>query len=490
MIVKTAHIYAGKLFDPITRTIASRQLIEVDESHGRILAVRSFARFPETSQENTNIRIIDCRELTILPGFVDVHVHFFLHPYSETSWNDQLTTESLVERTIRATNHARDTLMAGFTTVRDLGTEGAGDADIAFRKCLSQVLIPGPRYFCANRALVSTGSYGPKSSIHPNQEGIDGVTGAEVVDGVDNCVREVRRQIGAGADWIKIYADYRVLSRLSTSFAPAPAALSLPTFSVPEVEAMITASHSLKSPLTGKPIIRVAAHATNYETIKSLLRLGVDSVEHGTDLFDFPQTKNSSQRSEERSQDKLEEVARLFEESGAVWVPTLAAYYTLSPSQSAKTDNSNSTGYYSSWERGVRSFQAALPYISGAKSPRIRMAVGGDTGVFAHGENSLEMKLMYQVGADWRDILRWATICGWGCITGNNPDNIDDINLALEDGAMPFGAIRPGWAADIIGVAGDFKDIGPGEVDRFGKMIDGQTGVKFVMKEGKVYRKS
>ena len=150
--------------------------IKIDPAHGLILGVH---KWPEESEILPNdANVTDLRGLTVLPGFVDTHVHcesyigfddithklsaVFLHPYSEASWDDQVTGESVTERTIRAVNHARATLLAGFTTVRDLGTEGAGDADIALRKCISSPvsLIPGPRYFCASRAIVSTGSYG------------------------------------------------------------------------------------------------------------------------------------------------------------------------------------------------------------------------------------------------------------------------------------------------------------------------------------------
>ncbi|KDQ31608.1 hypothetical protein PLEOSDRAFT_25102 [Pleurotus ostreatus PC15] len=451
------YIYAGKMFDPISRTIQPKRLIKVNVCMGRIQEVTSFT---EIEVAKSGVRVLDCRELTIVPGFVDVHVHFFLHPYCETSWEDQLTKESLVERTIRAANHAKSTLMAGFTTVRDLGTEGAGDADIALRKCIKQGLIPGPRYYCANRAIVSTGSYGSSSPIYIN-----------AADGVDECTKVTRRQIGAGADWIKVH--YRVLSRLSVSSSTSLAKLSVPTFSTSEMEAIISTAHGVASPISNKPAIRVAAHATNYATVKTLLELGVDSIEHGTDI----------------GETKVETIAHLFQESGATWVPTLAAYYTLAGGQSSRA------GELDAWARGERTFRAALPYISGDRSactPRIRVAVGGDTGVFAHGHNALEMRLMVQLGAHWRDVLNWATIGGWGCITGRDPERVEEDEPGLfqdadEGDDPPFGALRPGWAADIVGLAGDLE-AAKDPVAEFVRMTHEETGIRLVVKAGTVHR--
>ncbi|KAF4573685.1 hypothetical protein EYR36_008203 [Pleurotus pulmonarius] len=481
------HIYAGKLFDPLTRSIQPKKLIKVDVRTGRI---QDITPFTEIGEAGSDVRVLDCRELTIVPGFVDVHVHFFLHPYCETSWEDQLTKESLVERTIRAANHAKSTLMAGFTTVRDLGTEGAGDADIALRKCMNQRLIPGPRYYCANRAIVSTGSYGPKGAIHVNQEGIDDVAGGEAADGVEECTKVTRRQIGAGADWIKIYANYRVLSRLSASSSSSLAKLSFPTFTAAEMQAIISAAHSVVSPITDRPVIRVAAHATNYATVRTLLELGIDSIEHGTDMFDFPQRLPPAVHGTTPTDDtKVETIARLFQQSGATWVPTLAAYHTLAGGQSAQA------GELDAWARGARTFRAALPYISGEHAPdtpRMRVAVGGDTGVFAHGRNALEMRLMVQLGAGWRDVLAWATIGGWACITGHDAERVAQEEPGLFQDAdagdsPPFGALRPGWAADIVGLAGDLE-AAEDPVAEFARMTHRDMGVRLVMKAGTVYR--
>src|SRR5262249_53746466 len=150
-------------------------------------------------------RVIDLAGMTLLPGLIEAHAHLLLHPYNETSWDDQVLREPLALRVCRAANHARLTLQAGFTTIRDLGTEGAGYADVGIKAAVNQGIIPGPRMLVVTRAIVATGSYAPKGfapSFRVPQ-------GAEEADGAEALRRVVRDQIGHGADWIKVYADYR-----------------------------------------------------------------------------------------------------------------------------------------------------------------------------------------------------------------------------------------------------------------------------------------
>src|SRR6266581_1152016 len=149
-------------------------------------------------------RVIELPGATVLPGLIEAHAHLLLHPYNETSWNDQVLKEPLALRVCRATNHAKSTLLAGFTTIRDLGTEGAAYADVGIKQAINQGIVPGPRLLVVTKAIVATGSYGPKGfapELHIPQ-------GAEEADGVDRLIRVVRDQIGHGADWIKVYADY------------------------------------------------------------------------------------------------------------------------------------------------------------------------------------------------------------------------------------------------------------------------------------------
>ena len=226
-------------------------------------------------------KLIELPGLTLMPGLIEAHSHILLHPYSETPWNDQVAHESLSLRVARATNHLRNTLQAGFTTIRDLGTEGAGYADVGLKQAVEQGIIPGPRMIVVTRAIVATGSYGPKgyaSEWHVPQ-------GAEEADGIDSLTRVVRDQIGHGADWIKVYADYR--------WGTQGAA---PTFSLDELKLAVETAKSANVP--------VAAHATTTEGMRRAVLAGVETIEHGDG--------------------GTAEVFRLMKERGVALCPTLA----------------------------------------------------------------------------------------------------------------------------------------------------------------------
>ena len=203
-------------------------------------------------------KVIDLAGLTLLPGLIEAHSHVLLHPYSETIWNDQVAHESLSLRVARATNHLRNTLQAGFTTIRDLGTEGAGYADVGLKQAVEQGIIPGPRMLVVTRAIVATGSYGPKG--YASEWRVP--QGAEEADGIDSLTRVVRDQIGHGADWIKVYADYR--------WGTQGAA---PTFSLDELKLAVETARSANVP--------VAAHATTTEGMRRAILAGVETIEHG-----------------------------------------------------------------------------------------------------------------------------------------------------------------------------------------------------------------
>jgi imidazolonepropionase-like amidohydrolase len=226
-------------------------------------------------------KVVELPGLTLLPGLIEAHSHVLLHPYSETPWAEQVSREALSLRVARATNHLRNTLLAGFTTIRDLGTEGAGYADVGLRQAVEQGIIPGPRMLVATRAIVATGSYAPKGYA-PEW---DVPQGAEEADGVDGLIRAVRGQIGKGADWVKLYADYRW-----GRGAPAP------TFTLDELKLAVEAAHSARIP--------VAAHATTTEGMRRAILAGVDTIEHGDG--------------------GTPEVFRLMKEKGTALCPTLA----------------------------------------------------------------------------------------------------------------------------------------------------------------------
>jgi imidazolonepropionase-like amidohydrolase len=286
-------------------------------------------------------RAIDLPGLTLMPGLIEAHSHVLLHPYSETVWNDQVAKESLSLRVARATNHLRNTLQAGFTTIRDLGTEGAGYADVGLKQAVEQGIIPGPRMIVVTRAIVATGSYGPKG--YASEWTVP--QGAEEADGIDSLTRVVRDQIGHGADWIKIYADYR--------WGKSGAA---PTFSLDEIKLVVETARSANIP--------VAAHATTAEGMRRAALAGVETIEHGDG--------------------GTPEVFRLMKEHNVALCPTLAI----------------ASG--ANVERKRAAFKAAL-------DAGVTIASGSDVGVFAHGDNARELEAMVKFGMPLIDVLRSAT---------------------------------------------------------------------------------
>jgi imidazolonepropionase-like amidohydrolase len=276
-----------------------------------------------------------------MPGLIEAHSHVLLHPYSETVWNDQVAKESLSLRVARATNHLRNTLQAGFTTIRDLGTEGAGYADVGLKQAVEQGIIPGPRMIVVTRAIVASGSYGPKG--YASEWTVP--QGAEEADGIDSLTRVVRDQIGHGADWIKIYADYR--------WGKSGAA---PTFSLDELRLVVETAKSAGIP--------VAAHATTAEGMRRAALAGVETIEHGDG--------------------GTPEVFRLMKEHNVALCPTLAI---ASPATS---------------ERKKAAFRAAL-------DAGVTIINGSDVGVFAHGDNARELEAMVNFGMPLIDALRSAT---------------------------------------------------------------------------------
>lgn len=355
-----------------------------------------------------NATIINYPNATLCPGLIEAHSHMLLYPYNIKEWDLQVAKETDAYRTIRATVHAKNTLLAGFTTARDLGSEGAGYADVALKKSIDDNIIIGPRLLVAGRAIVATGSYGPKG-YDLDQEIM---LGAEAADGM-SLPRVVRDQIGKGADLIKVYADYRW----------GPNDEARPTFTLDELKLVNEITQS-----SGRVMV---CHAKTKEAIRRAVLAGAATIEHGDDLD--------------------AETAQLLKTHGTVYIPTLSA--------------TESVTQYKGWKKGIELEPAAI--LNKRRSFKIAMdagviiGMGGDVGVFAHGNNVLEMELMVNYGMKPIDVLKAAT-------------SINAKALQLEN---EIGKIAIGTKADLVIFSGDPT-----------KNISDCRNVLLVMKDGVIYR--
>ena len=353
---------------------------------------------------------INYGDATITPGLIEGHSHLLLYPYNITDWDTQVLKETDSYRTARATVHAKNTLLAGFTTARDLGTEGAGYSDVAIKRAINEGIIIGPRLMVAGRAIVSTGSYGPKGYDYDQQI----MLGAEPADGND-LIRVVRDQIGKGVDFTKIYADYRW----------GVNGEDRPSFTLDELKLINEVTRS-----SGRVMV---CHAKSKEAIRRAVLAGAETIEHG-DFIDV-------------------ELGKLMKEHNVTYIPTVAAVDVISQ--------------YRGWKKGVmdppanvlnkrKSFKEAI--ASG-----VAIGMGGDVGVYPHGENVLEMELMVEYGMQPFDVLKAAT-------------SVNSRAFHLDD---RLGFLKSGYISDIAVFGGDPS-----------KNISNVRNVKFVMKEGVVYKKN
>lgn len=356
-----------------------------------------------------NTRVIELPGTTLLPGLIEGHSHLFLHPYSEVSWNDQVLRESRAERVARAVNHARATLLAGFTTVRDLGTEGAAYDDVGLKKAIEKGIVPGPRMIVATKAIVAKGTYGPNLG-NPD---IDVPQGAAEVGGTEELTREVHDQIGKGADLIKLYGDYRW----------GRDGEAAPTFSTEAIAAAVAIARS-----GGREVV---VHASTPEGMRRAAVAGVSTIEHGDS--------------------GTEEVFKLMKEKGVAFCPTLAA--------------GDAIAQYGGWKKGVAPEPARIAakrksFATALKSG-VTICMGGDVGVYTHGDNAREMELMVDYGMKPLEVLRSAT----------------SVNADVFGYSATIGRIKQGLFADLMAVQGDPSSD-----------ITSVRKVRFVMKNGKIYK--
>jgi len=332
-----------------------------------------------------DVEILALPGCTLIPGMIEGHAHVLLHPYNETSWNDQVLKESEAERVVRATVHVKETLLAGFTTLRDLGSEGAGYADVGIKEAIEKGVIPGPRMLVSGRALVATGSYGPKG-FAPN---VELPLGAEPADGND-LIRATRNQIGKGADFIKVYADYRW----------GPRKEAQPSFTLNELKTIMSVANS-----SGRPVV---AHAATPEGMRRAIMAGVETIEHGDG--------------------GTREIFELMKEKGVALCPTLAAGDAITQ--------------YNGWKKGQepdppriqqkkKNFQLALDV-------GVIICAGGDVGVFPHGDNVRELEMMVDYGMSDLNVLR----------------SVTSVNAQLFHIQDQVGTIQPGKLADLVAVEG------------------------------------
>ncbi len=348
----------------------------------KILAAgpRESVKRPEGAQ------LIDFPNSTLTPGLIEGHSHLLLYPYNIKDWDSQVLKETDPYRTIRATVHAKNTLAAGFTSARDLGSEGAGYADVALKKAIDDGIIPGPRLLVAGRAIVATGSYGPKGFDLDQQI----MLGAEAADGND-LARVVRDQIGKGADIVKVYADYRWGLNDETA----------PTFTLDELKLINEITRS-----SGRDMV---CHAKTKEAVKRAVLAGATTIEHG-DLID-------------------QEICQLMKERGTVLFPTLAATESITQ--------------YRGWKKGTGPAPGNIlikqASFKMAMEAGVIIGMGGDVGVFAHGNNALEMELMAEYGMKPINVLKAAT----------------SVNARAFHINQSVGFIQPGHLADLVIFSGD-----------------------------------
>jgi imidazolonepropionase-like amidohydrolase len=345
-------IKAGRLIDVRAGKVLTNQSILIEGD--RIKQVGANFKPPDGS------RVIDLSGATVLPGLIDNHTHILLQgDVTAADYDAQLLKESIPYRTIRATIAVRTALMNGFTTLRDLETEGAMYADVDVKTAINRGVIPGPRLFVATRAFAPTGTY-PLLGYSWELRMPEGV---QIVDGADNIRRAVREQVKFGADWIKYYSDRQYFLRDG-------ALHSMVNFTAEEASAMVIEAHRL-----GR---KVAAHAMGREGIQSAILAGVDTIEHGNGLDD--------------------EMIDLMVRRGVYWCPTIYVGIWVAKGRAPIWNN-------------LRDLEAAA--FGKALKKGIKIAFGTDVGGFPWTENEAkEFPFMVKYGMTPMQAIQSATIVG------------------------------------------------------------------------------
>ena len=348
-----------------------------------------------------NTVIIDMPNQTLLPGLIDGHTHLFLHSFNETPWENQVLRESPAERVLRAAANAKKELMAGFTTVVDMGTQGAGYVDVGLQESIDKGVVVGPRMLVATRAIAASGGYSTKEFADETET----PKRAAEADGKDAILKEIRSQIGAGANIIYIYCE-----TVPTKDEPATA-----TYTAEELGLIVQLANSAQR--------LVVANATTPEGIQRAIDAGITLI---TNLDNC-----------------TPDILKSIKASNITICPTIA--------------HDEISAVASGWKRGIdedpkRILQNKL-LISNAVKLGVNICFGSDAGgILAHGKNYQEMELLVDYGMDNMDVLKAAT-----------SDNADLFRLSDK-----VGRIKEGLMADLIAVDGDpTKDVSRIEQLRF-----------------------